>query len=219
MSDFPNRVTPSGTPNSSDPETTSSDPETNTVEVLPAPKPTPIVGYTPPRGKHLWQKGAPSPNPRGRPKSGFAFSEAVRKKLDDRAMDELLETALSIALGEPVVRDVEWLRAKAKARAEGKPAPPTPKSSELIFPTVVEILKAWDLLVSWGFRKPPVAVEASIQEAPAIDLSKLPDDVLASLEAAGQAQLEAANREEEPEPKPEIPVEALAIGPSLFRKG
>lgn len=48
-----------------------------------------------------WKKGIPSPNPAGRPRKGTAMAERMREQVDP---DELIQIALSIARGEPMVR-------------------------------------------------------------------------------------------------------------------
>lgn len=47
---------------------------------------------------HRWQKGAPSPNPKGRPRKGRSLTEALETIALDRAED-LADAAMDLALG------------------------------------------------------------------------------------------------------------------------
>jgi hypothetical protein len=60
------------------------------------------------RGNPNWVKGGPSPNPNGRPRSGFALAEAIREKLDPRSIAEMLE-AFRSDTGIPIERRLTLL--------------------------------------------------------------------------------------------------------------
>ena len=50
-----------------------------------------------PKGPHRWQKGQPSPNPKGRPRAGLALAERIRERLDP---DVLIDLAKRVAADE-----------------------------------------------------------------------------------------------------------------------
>lgn len=130
---------------------------------------------------HRWQRGAPSPNPKGRPKTGTAFAEAVREHVDPL---ELIRLALEIARGEPSVRDVQHLRNAAVAKAKGEP-PPAIEGVEVAWPTNAERLSAIAFLHGSAWQKPAQGVVVSTgDEKPAYDYSKLTPAELDQLESA-----------------------------------
>lgn len=53
-------------------------------------------------GNPNWVKGGPSPNPRGRPRSGLAFAERVRERIDP---DLVIDLALRVAADETMTPD------------------------------------------------------------------------------------------------------------------
>lgn len=136
-------------------------------------------------GNPAWVKGGASPNPKGRPKTGLALAETIRGRLersDARALTDLVELALDVAMGRPVIIDTDWIRAAAEARARGEPEPP--RKGEAIQPTMAEMQRAWDWLAQWGYRKPPTDVEVtdSSGETKVFDYDRLSDAELAELE-------------------------------------
>lgn len=118
-------------------------------------------------------------NPKGRPRAGTAFAEAVREHVDPL---ELIRIAKSIARGEPAVRDLLWLRNKAEADARGVP-PPSIEGVEVVWPTQSERLAALTFLRDSGYQRPVQQLE--LTQGPAIerDYSKLSDAELDQLEA------------------------------------
>lgn len=62
---------------------------------------------SPTKQPHRWQKGMPSPNPKGRPRSGLAFAERVRERIDP---DMIIDLAVRVA-------EDETLSAKARLEA------------------------------------------------------------------------------------------------------
>jgi hypothetical protein len=127
--------------------------------------------------------GAPSLNPRGRPVTGLALSETIRKIVGPAEMAELVRGALDIALGRPVRLDPEYLAERAQARAQGLPDP-VPKG-ESIQPSLDDMHRAREWLSRWGFRLPPQEVEVS-QGGPGdgamVDYARLTEAELDELE-------------------------------------
>ncbi len=74
-----------------------------------------------PRGNPAWRPGGPSPNPRGRPRSGLAFAERVRERVDP---DLLIDLALRVAEDEELA-PAERLAALLPLIDRGFIRPPT----------------------------------------------------------------------------------------------
>lgn len=91
-------------------------------------------------------------------------------------LPEIVELALAMARGEPVVRDVLYTRSLYEARAKGQPDPPRPSAAEVVYPTVSEQQAALRFLAEWGYQKP--AVQLEVAPAPEADLSALTDEEL-----------------------------------------
>lgn len=118
-------------------------------------------------------------NPKGRPRTGTAFAEAVREHVDPQ---ELIRIAIAIARGEPAVRDLQWLRARAEAEAQGE-EPPTIQGVEVVWPTQSERIAALTFLRDSGYQKPAQQLEIGPPTSQALDYSKLSDEELDQLEA------------------------------------
>lgn len=134
-------------------------------------------------------------NPAGRKPNALAFATAVRERVDP---NELIDRALAIARGEPMVRDLQHLRAVAKARREGLPDPERPRDAEVIWPSVGEMQHAIQFLTAWGWQKPPERLELA-PAAPDVDYSRLSDEELEQAErlaakAALVIEVEAVER-------------------------
>lgn len=133
------------------------------------------------RGPHRFQKGMPSANPKGRPRAGTAFAEAVREKVDP---GELIDIALDIARGLPAVQDLEFLRKKAEAVAKGEPLPKL-EGVQVKWPTQAERLAALTFLRDAGYTKPAQQLEvgAISPKVPTLEeASHMSDAELAELE-------------------------------------
>lgn len=166
----------------------------------------------PPRrgGNPHWVKGV-SGNPKGRPKTGTAFAEAVRELVDPR---ELIEIALDIARGRPRVQDLVYLRNAAEAKARGEPPPPI-EGVEVKWPSVADSQAALTFLRTSGWQTPTQAIELSRgSDAPMLDYKKLSAAEMDALEeslakAAGILDVAArepheleAPRQDAPKPDP-----------------
>jgi hypothetical protein len=116
------------------------------------------------KGNPNWVKGGASPNPRGRPRSGLAMAETIREMMDVDTRRELIRLALDVSRGRSVCIDPEWLRACSEAHKRGEPTPPRPESGETIQPTMGEIQRAWEFLMTWGFQKPAASVELEVSQ-------------------------------------------------------
>lgn len=170
---------------------------------------------TPPaaRGPHRWQRGMPSPNPKGRPKTGTAFAEAVREHVDPV---ELIRIALAIARGEPRVRDLVYLRQVAEARARGEP-PPTIEGVEVVWPSIADSQAALAFLRTSGWQTPTQSIEIgpSSGEQP-LDLKRLSPEELDAYERAlakAAGILDVATERAALEPGP-APAQQLEAGPT-----
>lgn len=118
-------------------------------------------------------------NHKGRPRSGTAFAEAVRELVEPR---EVIGLALIIARGQPVVRDLNYLRDANKAKREGREPPPI-EGVEVQWPTTSERLAAMTFLRDAGYSKPAQQLEIAPAPAPPmLDYSKLTDEELDELE-------------------------------------
>lgn len=149
------------------------------------------------RGRVL--AGSKGANPKGRPRTGTSFAEAVREHVDPI---ELIRIAMAIARGEPAVCDLTYLRNKAEALAKRLPIPEI-TGVEVKWPTQAERLSALTFLRDSGYQRPAQTVEIGQAAKPAVDYSALSDAELASLEslhakAAGMAIIDAASAETKP---------------------
>lgn len=122
-----------------------------------------------PRGNPNWIKGGPSPNPKGRPRSGMALSDMIRRKVDPQRM---VDIALAIADGRPVPMLDEA-------------GEPTNDMSSL--PTCRDRLAALTWIRDSGFFKPAqLTVTADVPiDTDGIDYNQLSD---AALDAVLNAQ-------------------------------
>lgn len=120
-------------------------------------------------------------NPKGRPKTGTAFAEAVREHVDPL---ELIRIALAIARGEPAVQDLQYLRQKAEAEARGEAAPVI-EGVGVVWPSMSDRQHALNFLRDSGWQKPTQQVEITHgDDTPKLlDYSKLSDEDLDKLEA------------------------------------
>lgn len=151
----------------------------------------PETGNRAPDGKFL--PGRPSANPHGRPRSGLALSEAIRRRVDP---NELVDIAFSIARG--IV---------PRPLLEGREA----GGVVTFVPEVVEMshrMAALNWLARYGYIPPPQQLEVSGGERRAIDFSRCSAEQIAALDgildsALGPTsperysfeQLEAADKE------------------------
>jgi len=127
------------------------------------------------RGNPNWIKGGPSPNPKGRPRTGMALAEYFRRHTD---IAELHAIAISIARGEGVSLE----------RDERGRAMPGPVS----IPTARDRLAAMTFIRDTGFFKPAQLVGVSHVEPDdlggGIDYDALPteqmDEVIAGYNRA-----------------------------------
>lgn len=109
------------------------------------------------RGRLL--PGGPSANPKGRPRSGLALAEAIRRRIDP---EEWVDELWSIARGVP--------RRPELRTADGS------GSTVTYEPVAVKIrdrVAALSLLASYGFIKPPQQVEVSQPGGAQVDFSRL----------------------------------------------
>ena len=122
--------------------------------------------------KHLgnrWYKGMPSANPKGRPRTGLAFSEMARDKDN---MEARFAVVLAMALGQPVLRAYD---------ADGNPIVSTydPKKTaraEVVWVSPEVVLRANEFINAWAYQKPPAQVELTTKEDPSgLDWSNLDD--------------------------------------------
>lgn len=123
-----------------------------------------------------WQPGR-SANPGGRARTGTSLTSLIRSHVPPL---EIVRLWQSLARGEPVVQDVEYMRRLHEARAAGEPDPPRPVAAEVIYPTIDQRLAASAKLAEWGYQKPAERLE--IAPAPTEDLSLLSDEELEMLE-------------------------------------
>jgi hypothetical protein len=120
-------------------------------------------------------------NPKGRPRSGFAAAEIIREHGEDTGLlREVIQLAFNVALGRPVLLDMDYLAERAQARRDGLPDPP--RRGEAVQPTITEMQRAWEFLLAWGYRKPPQEVEINGTPSP-VDYGRLSDAELDALEA------------------------------------
>jgi hypothetical protein len=140
---------------------------------------------------YRWQKGMPSPNPKGRPRTGHALAEMIREVAGEPAvMRDLLHLVLDVAFGRSVCIEPAYIQACADARRDGLPMPPRPDKAEALAPSITEMQRAWEFLASWGFKKPAQEIEMTpIAGQDRVDLGRLSEAELAQLEAL---QLKAA---------------------------
>ncbi len=129
-------------------------------------------------------RGRPSNNPRGRPRSGLALAERVRKRVD---LDELVDIALSIARGEPIT--IDFIKGDdGKMKSIAVPA---------IVPSVRDRLTALTWIRDTGFCKPAQLVVQSglpIETGPSVDYDALPEAQLRSLLDAYDDALDAGRK-------------------------
>lgn len=118
-------------------------------------------------------------NPHGRPRAATSFAEAVRERVDP---DELIDLALAIARGEPLVVDLNYLRDKAKAVATGAPLPEI-SGVEVKWPSPSDRMAALTFLRDSGFQKPAQVHEIGPSRETLRDYATMSDDDLAKLEA------------------------------------
>jgi hypothetical protein len=130
-------------------------------------------------------KGAPSLNPKGRPRTGLALAETIREVVDGNVRRELVYLVLDVAFGRGVCIDTEYLEACAKARAAGEPMPPRPPNAQVVQPSMGEMQRAQEFLATWGFQKPAATLELGPlggSDDRALDMGRLSDAELTALE-------------------------------------
>lgn len=132
-------------------------------------------------------------NPRGRPPVGLALSEVARRwgeSNDHALLDWLMEMAWMQALRIPMPGDLEYIRARWKARLAGEADPPPPTNGEHYVATPEEAARARDWLARVGWKLPAaqVDVRAGALEAAEVDYTRLPSHVLEAIEAASAPQ-------------------------------
>ncbi len=122
-----------------------------------------------------WKKGDPSPNKRGRPRSGTALSERIREAVD---VDEMIHIFQEIMRGVPMVRLIDRqtgrprlaatpMRNLPSAPGEMAPVPITmvPDDAlihDITWITTDERMKAGTWLATMGGMKPPAEVAMSV---------------------------------------------------------
>lgn len=110
-------------------------------------------------------------NPKGRPRTGLALTEMIRELVPPEL---LVEQAYLLAMGHPVIRDLQYLRDCAKAERDGTTPPEPPRNiDDPIWPTQADRLAAIKFLAEWGYQKPVQQVEVMAPSTPRLDLSKL----------------------------------------------
>ena len=129
-------------------------------------------------GRPFAKGGDPRRDTRGRPRSATSFAEAVRERVDP---DELIDLALAIARGEPLVVDLNYLRDKAKAIAAGTPLPEI-SGVEVKWPSPSDRMSALAFLRDSGFQKPAQVHEIGPARETLRDYAKMSDEELAKLE-------------------------------------
>ncbi len=151
-----------------------------------------MTEQTAPSRPGRWYKGMPSPNAKGRPRTGYALAEVIREQLegnDRELLRRMIRIAIQVALGQPVCVDLEYQRACAAAEAAGLPPPDAPH--EVLAPSLNDIASAREFLSRWGFRAPAQEVEVGPGSAAGpVSFANLDQDDLDRLEAA-QAELAA----------------------------
>jgi hypothetical protein len=120
-------------------------------------------------------------NRRGRPRTGTALTEMIRECLTPEIMHELIMLAVDIASGRPVIIDTEWIKAAKLARERGEPDPP--RRGEAMQPSIPEMQRSLEWLVSWGYQRPAQALEISSGPKTAFDPKLLSQADLDALEA------------------------------------
>lgn len=105
----------------------------------------------------------PGPDPRrykgGRPRSGLALAERIRRRVD---LDELVDLAIDIARG----------RAIAVETVDGV------KTKQVVIPKTSDRVAALNFLAERGFVKPPTTIAIDQGGKPPIDFGRLTDDQL-----------------------------------------
>lgn len=132
-------------------------------------------------------------NPKGRPRTGLAWGEAIREFMerdDRRFMRELLALLAHYATRQPLSCDVEYLRACALARSKNEPEPPPSSRGEVVLPTVGESMRAIELFLAWAYEKPAERHDVVARsESPQVDYSAMTAEELEALEAIHRSVL------------------------------
>jgi hypothetical protein len=137
------------------------------------------------KGNPRWQRGMVSPNPAGRPPSGLALADRIRKLV---GIDEMVGLMLDIARGQPTLRGLDRQTGKhvlipkemeAAVRAGEVPGVELPQTTEVVWPTTAERMKAIEFLCDRAWPQPK-QVDLAVNQAPRrrVDLSKLTDEQL-----------------------------------------
>lgn len=137
------------------------------------------------KGNPRWQRGMVSPNPAGRPPSGLALADRIRKLV---GMDEMVGLMLDIARGQPTLRAFDSQTGQhvlvpkemEAAVRDGKvPGIALPKVTEVVWPTTAERMKAIEFLCDRAWPQPKT-VDLNVGQQPRrrVDLSKLTDEQL-----------------------------------------
>ena len=113
--------------------------------------------------KHLgnpkWVKGCPSPNPKGRPRTGLSLAEAVRRQTDP---DEVAQLAIDIIRGKAI-----------RVTRDGVP------TGEWIVPRMSDVTKVLDWLRDTGYIKPPTTIAIGVDDSKSrLDFSLLTEEQL-----------------------------------------
>lgn len=137
------------------------------------------------KGNPRWQRGMVSPNPAGRPPSGLALADRIRKLV---GIDEMVNLMLDIARGQPTLRAFDSQTGQhvlvpkemEAAVREGKvPGIALPKVTEVVWPTTAERMKAIEFLCDRAWPQPKtVDLNVGQQQHRRVDLSKLTDEQL-----------------------------------------
>lgn len=120
-------------------------------------------------------------NAKGRPRSGLALAEMIREHQDPL---EMIRVAQSWMRGEPMIKDVDYLRRRAEARARGEADPPI-EGVEVQWPSDALRNAAINWLADHGWQKPVQVTELTVGQGPGsvMDMTRLSQEDLDLLEA------------------------------------
>lgn len=135
------------------------------------------------KGNPSWVKGGPSPNPKGRPRTGHALSDAIRAVADPTKMAQ-----------------IAWDIAQGKSSVFGQ----TEQGGWAAIVKPETRLAALNWLATNGFIKPPTQIETTRTDSKVVDFGRLNP---AELQVFEQLLARASEEESDAVLTPALPAE------------
>jgi hypothetical protein len=123
-----------------------------------------------PKGNPNWRKGGPSPNPGGRPRSGTAFADAVRRRIDP---DQVLDLVQRYIADETVPID-KRLAVVLPYVHSGFLKPPTVSASQVDVRHTTALPPGWDALPLEAKRRFLDELESNARRGSRAQIALLP---------------------------------------------